>query len=91
MAFFMSVLESTEAPTTTRRRPKLVVKGLRRTQVRKLLAVLQSTIHQDDLEQARSQQLQYEPLLVRGNANSLEDRAIKRLISRCEECLAARS
>lgn len=91
MAFFTAVLETTEAPSSSRRRPKLVVKGKRRQQVRKMLNTLMSNTHQDDIEQIRSQRHEYEPMLLRGNTNSLEDRAMKRLIARCEELLEARS
>lgn len=91
MAFFTAALETTEAPSSNRRRPALVVRGKRRQQVRKLLNTLMSNVHQDDLEQGRSQRHEYEPMLMRGNVNSLEDRAMKRLIARCTELLEARA
>lgn len=91
MAFFTAVLETTEAVSRSRRKPSLVIRGLRRKIVRKLKKTLEAMVHQDEVEQARATRNEYIPMLVRGNENSLEDRAIKRLLARCQECLDARS
>jgi hypothetical protein len=88
MSNLIAMMEMPAEANPNRAKAKLLLRRRRRTAVRRLLKALTTVQNQDDREATRATLESYQPFLVRGNENSLDDRAFKRLMSRCVECLA---
>jgi hypothetical protein len=72
-----------------RKKRRMLWRGIRRRLVRNLKKHLQQIERMDAREAARGEALEYDPDLFGKNAGSNEDRAVKRLLARCSECLDA--
>lgn len=84
--FFVSV-EAPASPSTTRSKPKLVVRGLRRRNIKNLMQKLKNQVKDDQRESARADKLGYPPFLFFGPPSSAMARNAAAIITRCEQVL----
>jgi hypothetical protein len=82
-------IEAGSGPTSARKRRRLLWRGLPRRLVRNLKRALETVQRMDAREAARAENNGYVPDLLGKNPGSADDRAIKRLLERCTEALAA--
>jgi hypothetical protein len=82
-------IEAGGGANAARRKRSLLWRGLRRRLVRNLKAALERIERMDAREGSRSEAQGYTPDMYAKNPGSNEDRAVKRLLTRCNECLDA--
>lgn len=88
MSILVPALENVAPASQLRNTKRRVVRGRTRGVLRKLREKLLVCQRIDAREEARATELGYNPVLIKKSTNSAEDRAIQRVISRCEELLA---
>lgn len=90
MATVVMTSSGSRLASGARRRPPLVLRGLRRRKVKKLRDTLLTVMNEDRKEASRGEQHNYTPFLVKGDDGSNFDKAIRLLLARCNNALTQR-
>lgn len=91
MASVMQVTgTASTAPSASRSKPKLSLRGQQRKMVKKLLHYAVIIVDRDTKEQIRADEVGYVPLLFTVRPGNAVDKAIGQVIARCNNLLSAR-
>lgn len=91
MASMMISIEGVPVPRSSRGKPKLLVRGKRRTQLKRAIKALQSLSAQDFAESRRAASHNYTPFMVIGSQNSRATGSYNTLLARLQEAVAAKA
>lgn len=89
MSNLMASIEAVSSPDPLRRKPRLIIRGLRRRFVQHLLKKLEVVQRMDVRERTQSELKEYTPVLF--SRTTTLDNQVKALVQRCKELLEARA